>query len=426
MFLERLNRFLSAIGDVARDRGLVAALCFALRSLARKAALLASAELSLFGARHARKQVREGQAASAGAPAIALCLTGGIGDTVVIARFMRDLVAAAPGTRFDVFMARPDTATFVFAKVPGFRRAYHDALFEPLRREYPLALRANQTIVAYLDTIRWKELREAPALVAMLDKMRRSRADIEDFIASHPFRDNCLARSAVFAGSSRRNHLHAMAGLQYGGDRMELVGDDSGPARFGLAGASYVTIHNGFDPDFTISGQRATKCYPHFGRVVALLRERNPDLVFVQLGTSTSEPIAECDMNLIGRTNIAEVVGLLGGAVAHIDNEGGLVHLAACLGVPAVVLFGPTPSDYFGYPGNINIDPAVCGDCWWLTRSWMSSCVKGYAVPRCLHEQKPEAVVARALHLFARRGMAAGDTLDESTTADLEGAMHRP
>jgi hypothetical protein len=423
MFLERLVRFLSGIRDVARDRGGAAALGFALRSLGRKAALLAAATLSLVGVRRALRQVRGDQA---GPPCIALCLTGGIGDTVVIARFMRDLVAAAPGTRFDVFMARPETASFVFDRVPGFRRAYHDALFEPLRREYPLALRANQTVVAYLDTIRWPELRDSPALVAMLDRMRRARAEIEDFIGSHPYRDNCLARSVVFAGSSRRNGLHAMAGLQYGGDRMDIAGDATAPARFNLAGARYVTVHNGFDPDFTISGQRATKCYPHFGRVVALLREQNPDLVFVQLGTSTSEPIAECDLNLIGRTGLAEVVALLGGAIAHIDNEGGLVHLAACLGVPAVVLFGPTPSDYFGYPGNINIDPAVCGDCWWLTRSWMSSCVKGYAVPRCLHEQKPEAVVARALHLFARPGAAAGARLAGMPAVEMEGASQRP
>jgi hypothetical protein len=421
MFLERLSRFLSAVADVVRDRGVLPGIGFAVRSLGRKAVLLASAAFSLFGARRARRQVRE-DGVLPGAPCIALCLTGGIGDTVVIARFMRDLVSAAPGTRFDVFMARPDTAAFVFARVPGFRRAYHDALFEPLRREYPLALRANQTVVAYLDSIRWKDLREAPALVAMLDRLRLARGDIEDFIARHPFRDNCLARSAVFAGASRRNFLHAMAGLKYGGDRMEIAGDRTAPARFGLGATAYVTVHNGYDPDFTISGQRATKCYPHFGRVVSLLRAQRPDLVFVQLGTSTSEPIAECDLNLIGRTSLAEVVGLLGGAIAHIDNEGGLVHVAACLGVPAVVLFGPTPSDYFGYPGNINIDPAVCGDCWWLTRSWMSNCVKGYNVPRCLHEQKPEAVVARSQHLFAPAGTAAEAGRVAAVAGDLEQA----
>lgn len=400
MFMDRLKRFLAAIGDVARDQGLLPALAFALRSLARKVPIVVRTSLSRFGARRALRDVRQRHADAPGECRIAVCLTGGVGDTVVIARFMRDLAAAVPGTRFDVFMARPETAAFVFAQVEGFQRAYHDALFDPLRREYHLALRANQTVVVYEDQIDWGALRDAPGLVAVVDKLRRSRVDVDDFIARHPFRDNFLARTAVFAGASRRNFLHAMAGLTYGGDRLELAADASAPGRFGLAGRTYVTIHNGFDPDFIISGVRATKCYPHFARVVEELRARRPDIVFVQLGTSTSEPIEECDINLIGRTSLPEAAGLVGAALAHLDNEGGLVHLAACLGVPAVVLFGPTPSDYFGYPGNVNIAPAVCGDCWWLTRSWMSSCVKGYSVPRCLHEQRPETVVARALHLF--------------------------
>jgi hypothetical protein len=426
MLGQRLKRLAHATRDTARERGVAHAIGFAARSVARKAVLVARAGLSAIGLRRVRAEVRRGRAGAPGQPCLALCLTGGVGDAIVIARFMRDLVAAVPGTGFDVFMARPDTAPFAFRDVPGFRHAYHDALFEPLRCEYDLALRANQTVVAYEDGIRWHVLRDAPALVAVLHRLRRSRADVEDFIARHPYRDNYLARSAVFAGASRRNFLHAMAGIPYGGDRLAIEADAAAPDRFGLRGASYVTVHNGFDPDFIIAGPRATKCYPHFGRVVALIRALNPDLVFVQLGTSTSEPIAECDIGLIGRTTLPEAAGLIGGAVAHIDNEGGLVHVAACLGVPAVVLFGPTPSDYFGYPGNINIDPAICGDCWWLTRSWMSHCAKGYAVPRCLFEQKPETVVARAMHLFAPDRMADGPPCDSRAPGDLEGAARTP
>lgn len=426
MLGQRLKQLVSATRDTARERGVPRAIAFAARTVARKATLIVHAGLSRIGLRDVRGAVRRARAGAPGQPCLALCLTGGVGNSIVIARFMRDLVAAVPGTVFDVFMSRPDTALFVFAEVPGFRRAYHDALFEPLRYEYDLALRANQTVVVYEDGIRWPGLRNAPALVGLLDRLRRSRVDIDDFIERHPYRDNCLARSAVFAGTSRRNFLHAMAGVTYGGDRLPIGRDAAAPDRFGLRGVSYVTMHNGFDPDFIIAGERATKCYPHFGRVVALLRELNPDIVFVQLGTSTSEPVAECDIDLIGRTTLTEVAGLIGGAVAHLDNEGGLVHLAACLGVPSVVLFGPTPSDYFGYPGNINIDPAICGNCWWLTRSWMSHCVKGYTVPRCLHEQKPETVVTRAKHLLAPRLAPDGPACDPRATADLEGASRTP
>ena len=99
---------------------------------------------------------------------------------------------------------------------------------------------------------------------------------------------------------------------------------------------------------------------------------------FVQIGTVTSEPIAECDLILLNQTSLDEVAGLLGQASLHLDNEGGLVHLAACLGTRSAVVFGPTPSDYFGYPANINIEPPVCGGCWFMTRTWMDACAKGY------------------------------------------------
>lgn len=417
MFATRLRRFLTAIRDVAREHGWLQALSFAVRrlaSLARRAFQAGGSRLRL---PLTRREIRDASAGAPGEPCLAVALTGGLGDTLVIARFMRDLAAAAPTLRFDVFLPRPETSAFVFGSVPGFRHAYHEALFQPLRGEYDLALRANQTVVVYADSIRWNALRDAPALVALIEKLQRSRAEIDDLILHHPIRDNTLARIAVFGGSSRRDFLHAMARLPYGGDRLEIADDPAARERFGLASRAYVTVHNGFDPDFIVTGQRATKCYPHFGRLVAILREARPELVFVQIGTTTSEPIPECGHNLIGRTTVAEAAGLIRGAVAHIDNEGGLVHIAACLGVPSVVLFGPTPSDYFGYPENVNVEPAMCGDCWWLKRSWMSSCVRGYSVPRCLHELTPEAVAAQALHLLSgERG--------QGTAAESEGNPH--
>jgi ADP-heptose:LPS heptosyltransferase len=123
----------------------------------------------------------------------------------------------------------------------------------------------------------------------------------------------------------------------------------------------------------------------------------HPDLTFVQIGTSTSEPLPECDRVLIGQTTLPTAAGLLANSALHLDNEGGLVHLARCYGVRSVVVFGPTPSDYFGYPDNVNVEPVVCGRCWWLTRTWMEACPRHYSTVRCMTEQPPEAVASRAL-----------------------------
>lgn len=335
--------------------------------------------------------------------AMAVTVSGGLGDLIVIARFMRDLGEASEPFTFDVFAPAPALARWVFAAVPGFGAAFHDTLADMVGNAYDLHLRLNQMVVVHHAATSWSRVRGAPRLVAALgaiDQARR-RLDLEPYIQHHPRLDNGLARKAVYSGHDRRDFLHAMAAIGYGGDRLDLAVDAEAPARFGLAGRRYVTIHNGFDANFVIAGRRATKCYPHFAAVVAGLRAARPDLALVQIGTVTSEPIPGVDLDLIGRTSLVEVAGLIAASALHLDNEGGLVHLAACLGRRSLVVFGPTPSDYFGYPDNINIDPVHCGGCWWIDQLWMDRCPRGLAEPECMTTQPPEAVLARALAAVA-------------------------
>lgn len=63
-------------------------------------------------------------------------------------------------------------------------------------------------------------------------------------------------------------------------------------------------------------------------------------------GDEVSGPI----INLIGRTNLAEVMAVIAGAGLLVGNDAAPLHLAAGLGTPCVGLFGPT-------------DPAVTGPC---------------------------------------------------------------
>ncbi len=47
-------------------------------------------------------------------------------------------------------------------------------------------------------------------------------------------------------------------------------------------------------------------------------------------------------LNLIGRTDLAQLIGLLASCRAFVSNDSGPMHLAAALGVPVTALFGPT------------------------------------------------------------------------------------
>jgi hypothetical protein len=89
----------------------------------------------------------------------------------------------------------------------------------------------------------------------------------------------------------------------------------------------------------------------------------------------------------------------------HIDIDSGLVHLAAALGVQSCAVFGPSPAEYFGYPGNINIPPTFCGNCWWVNESWMDQCPLGFPDARCMLEQDPSDVANAIIARLAQNGV---------------------
>jgi ADP-heptose:LPS heptosyltransferase len=121
-------------------------------------------------------------------------------------------------------------------------------------------------------------------------------------------------------------------------------------------------------------------------------KQKRPDVAVVQLGAKTSISIPGVDENLVSATSLAQAAAILKRAIFHVDNEGGLVHVAACLGTRSIVLFGPTSVKFFGYPGNINVSSDVCGDCWWATNTWMDRCPRGYRQPKCLLDLDPARI----------------------------------
>jgi ADP-heptose:LPS heptosyltransferase len=129
-------------------------------------------------------------------------------------------------------------------------------------------------------------------------------------------------------------------------------------------------------------------------RLAELVRSRFRGIQIIRIGGSTNSDLKNADLNLVNETSLPEVTSLIKNSVLHIDHEGGLVHIAACLGTHCCVLFGPTSPTYFGYSENINVGPATCGDCYWINRTWMNSCPRGLAVPACLDQLPPETVLA--------------------------------
>jgi len=338
------------------------------------------------GALHARRH---------NLPFLAIRVSGGVGDYVIIARFLRDLAASVEPFQFDVYCGSFEHGRWAFSGVPGYRETYSDFLFDHFKDEYSLALRISQFVVVHGENAHWESLRAFHRLMQAINQIIRFRSKIEIMIERHPFMDGFLAQKAVYMNLSRANFLHGMASIAYGGPALALETDASFLTQLHLRDRPFITISNGFDAEFPLSRRQATKCYPHSAKLVRLIKEKFPDVAVVQVGTTTSIPIPYADINLLGKTNLKQVAAIIGQAQLHIDNEGGLVHIASCLGTRSCVIFGPTSADYFAYEDNINIRPTFCGGCWWINETWMDSCPRRFETARCMSEMPPEYILAK-------------------------------
>jgi ADP-heptose:LPS heptosyltransferase/SAM-dependent methyltransferase len=142
----------------------------------------------------------------------------------------------------------------------------------------------------------------------------------------------------------------------------------------GLHEAPYVTIHDGFDEAFgkAMRIARCTKQLPldKWREIIGELHEER--LKVVQVGGSAEPLLPGVDVDLRGKTSISQLCFVLKSAVAHIDTEGGIVHVARAVNKRSIVFFGPTSVTFWGYPTNINLCSDEYTDCWWINRDWMA------------------------------------------------------
>jgi SAM-dependent methyltransferase len=105
--------------------------------------------------------------------------------------------------------------------------------------------------------------------------------------------------------------------------------------------------------------------------------------------------------------------------LCHIDTEGGLVHLANAVHSRCVVLFGPTPVEFFGYPQNINLEPAGCKACWFVTRNWLIECPRHTSGPECMRGHSAASVAEAAHSIIAQSETFSAKVIEAETRSSL-------
>ena len=121
----------------------------------------------------------------------------------------------------------------------------------------------------------------------------------------------------------------------------------------GIAHASrYVVLHVGSNrPEARLPEDKAA--------AIGMAIRRAIDLPVILIGDKTEAPLAERlaakigggSRSLAGQTELLEVAAVLEGAHAAVTMDSGPMHLAAAVGTPLVVLFGPADPRRFGPRG---------------------------------------------------------------------------
>ena len=353
--------------------------------------------------------------------------SGGFGDVLSLTPVIRELRRTFRGAR--VFVAHQHPGVELLSDLPfvdGVQHGSSQALERLVAGASVLDVFDLVVDVRYVVTYTAPPLSRVPSRFLIAAHTRSAKWQ-PYVVMNWPHLNNALAREAGRQGMGQLDVTGYTANLDVSRHsplsltpaRPAALGrrgaEESAPEWRRLVGRPYVTIHHGADRNMAGKGGVQTKNLPvaRWERIVEALRAA--DIEVVQLGDSEETRIAGDIVDLRGALAFRETAYVVAGACAHIDSEGGLVHAARAMFTPSVVAFGPTSISFFGYPGNANIAPSICGDCWWTSQDWSRRCMRGLATPECMESHASGDLVAAALG-FARhvRVLVAGDAAPAS------------
>ena len=271
---------------------------------------------------------------------------GGIGDAVLLAPVIRQLKAKYPNIQITILAERRNAG--VFALVPSVDLLYcYDRLAEFWR-----AVRGKYDVV--IDTEQWHRL---SAVVARLIRspMKIGFATNERrrmFTHSLPyFHDDY----EVF---SFNRLLEPLTGLSGQAEPTlpfltipATAKESTGKLLARLDGKPFAT----FFPGASIPERRWGA--GRFRAVAAELAQKGYGIVVVggALDLADAQTIAgESDLNLAGKTSIAETAAVLARSALLVSGDSGVLHIAVGLGVPTVSLFGPGRALKWAPRGNLH------------------------------------------------------------------------
>ena len=334
---------------------------------------------------------------------VAIWLHGGYGDILInntwVKEFYRRINCAV---KIDIFL-QPDRPTpfFIFYLMP-YKVDIFDSRFFNESQGYDLKIE----ILHMVKLHSWsphRVMNKDKQLYSIIEKISDMRGKYYKYYDNTPVHDGAWANLMMKMGKSRWSAL-SIDGVFDFDNTMGLLHLDISKYpvldKWNLAGKQYITIHHGSDVGIVTGNKQQVKLWPfdYYIKLCELIKQKYPDLIIVQLGGISSAPMTCVDANCVGNLSMEESIIVLKHSLLHIDAESGLVHIKRQLRGKSIVLFGPTPIDYYKYAENFNINsPYYCVNCMWLMNDWFSNCINPNAKDHseCMKAIVPEMVMAQ-------------------------------
>jgi ADP-heptose:LPS heptosyltransferase len=230
------------------------------------------------------------------------------------------------------------------------------------------------------------------------------------FASSYAGRAHVVTRppDALFYTNEQEYYLHFARAFGFTGTAPPCTLPIAASDCFGV-GASTVVLAPGCK-----TGEMAAKRWPWF---MELASRFDPVAV-----VGTDDDLRRFDgvpmrfgprvQSFVGRLTLRQTAELLASAGVVVANDSGLAHVAAAVGTPTLILFGPTPDATLGrFPPNVTVLRAglPCEPCW-FGGARFRACDRRIDCLGALSVDQVERT-ARALH---RRGAAAEASIEEA------------
>jgi ADP-heptose:LPS heptosyltransferase len=322
---------------------------------------------------------------------IAVWQFGGIGDMIIGAAVVRDLLAAYPHATVDLYCSDPGNASFVSElgeRVGGIHR--FDAYALDMRSIMGRRARRHFREVLRLHRQRHYDLLLNLHIPKLLDwwffeilLMRRSGAAFLAGFVPETARPGLLDRQCPTAVVVPRHYLSlyrdllAPLGVRVGGRGYF-------PCQATQRGRNLVVMHPGASKPFK---RWPVERFIDLGRrlqaggwQVAIVGDRQESGIGARMAADLPGLI-----NAVGTLSLGEMADLLAGAALFLGNDSAPFHLAVAVGTPSIGLFGAGPPMYSEYPvDDVSVlrVPLACAPCFKNACAYQMECMTLLSVDR--------------------------------------------